>query len=133
MRISLRYLVLSQLSHHLPISASDNGTEWIKGLLAVPFVLHSQPTGVFESRNGTVAQMAEVAHRRYAEIMKDVEDMINDHSIYFLSLYLDNAHVQHSCTPTGRTPWAVQAQIASTIYWYLLYSTSTRRCFQISG
>jgi IMP and pyridine-specific 5'-nucleotidase len=46
----------------------------------VPFVLHSQPTGVFESRAGSVAQMAEEAHRRYAEIMKDVEDMIDDHS-----------------------------------------------------
>ena len=56
--------------------------EWIKGLLAVPFVIHSQPTGVFESRNGTVAQMAEEAHRRYAEIMQDVEDMIDDHSRY---------------------------------------------------
>jgi IMP and pyridine-specific 5'-nucleotidase len=57
-----------------------NSSEWIKGLLAVPFVLHSQPTGVFESRSGSVAQMAEEAHRRYAEIMKDIEDMIDDHS-----------------------------------------------------
>ncbi|QSZ37086.1 hypothetical protein DSL72_009178 [Monilinia vaccinii-corymbosi] len=53
--------------------------EWIKGLLAVPFVLHSQPTGVFESRNGTVSDMAEIAHRRYAEIMQDIEDMVDDH------------------------------------------------------
>ncbi|TAQ86614.1 hypothetical protein B7494_g5039 [Chlorociboria aeruginascens] len=53
--------------------------EWIKGLLAVPFVLHSQPTGVFESQSKTVAQMAEIAHRRYAEIMQDVEQMIDDH------------------------------------------------------
>lgn len=49
-------------------------------MLATPFVIHSQPTGVFESRAGGVAQMAEEAHRRYAEIMKDVEDMIDDHS-----------------------------------------------------
>lgn len=27
-----------------------------------------------------MAQMAEQAHRRYAEIMKDIEDMIDDHS-----------------------------------------------------
>jgi IMP and pyridine-specific 5'-nucleotidase len=60
-------------------------SEWIKGLLAVPFVLHSQPTGVFESRSGSVAQMAEEAHRRYAEIMKDVEDMIDDHSECYAS------------------------------------------------
>lgn len=54
--------------------------EFIKGLLGVPFVLHSQPTGVFEHRDGSVAQMAERTHNRYAEIMKDVEDMIDDHS-----------------------------------------------------
>ncbi|KAI1403167.1 IMP-specific 5-nucleotidase [Hypoxylon fuscum] len=55
--------------------------EWIKGLLAVPFVLYSQPTGVFET-NGfsvTLTQMSEEAHRRYAEIMRDIEVMIDDH------------------------------------------------------
>ena len=46
----------------------------------MPFVLHSQPTGVFETRSNSVEQMAEVAHRRYAEIMLDVEHMIDDHS-----------------------------------------------------
>lgn len=73
------------LRHYLQLTDchlrfADDWPEWIKGLLAVPFVLHSQPTGVFESRTGTVAQMAEEAHRRYAEIMQDVEDMIDDHS-----------------------------------------------------
>ena len=128
-----RSLVPSPSSERLPISASDNGAEWIKGLLAVPFVLHSQPTGVFESRSGTVAQMAEVAHRRYAEIMKDVEEMIDDHSISILGRLPGNTHVQPSCAPTGRTPWAVQAQVAGTIDWYLLYPASARRCFRISG
>lgn len=51
--------------------------EWIKGLLAVPFVLYSEPTGVFGNGPG-VARMAEEAHRRYAEIMRDVELMIDD-------------------------------------------------------
>jgi IMP and pyridine-specific 5'-nucleotidase len=51
----------------------------------VPFVLYSQPTGVFESRAGGVEQMAKEAHRRYAEIMKDVEDMIDDHSLWHIS------------------------------------------------
>ncbi|KAL1591835.1 IMP 5'-nucleotidase [Nothophoma quercina] len=51
----------------------------IKGLLAVPFVLHSQPTAVFEENAQTVHQQASVAQRRYAEIMRDVEDIINDH------------------------------------------------------
>lgn len=54
--------------------------EWVKGLLAVPFVLHSQPTAVFEPRRESVDQMATGAHRRYAEIMRDVEELINDHS-----------------------------------------------------
>jgi IMP and pyridine-specific 5'-nucleotidase len=54
-------------------------TEWVKGLLAVPFVLYSQPTGVFGD-DTNVAKMAEEAHRRYAEIMRDVELMIDDHS-----------------------------------------------------
>ena len=46
----------------------------------MPFVLYSQPTGVFETRSSSVAQMAAEAHRRYAEIMLDVEHMIDDHS-----------------------------------------------------
>lgn len=42
---------------------------------------------MFESRNGTIGEMAEIAHRRYAEIMQDVEDMIDDHSEYDPSYY----------------------------------------------
>lgn len=53
---------------------------YLQGLLAVPFVLHSQPTAVFEENAQTVHQQASVAQRRYAEIMRDVEDIINDHS-----------------------------------------------------
>ncbi|KAL3418905.1 imp-specific 5 -nucleotidase 1 [Phlyctema vagabunda] len=73
--MTTRYRVEYALKTH----RRDQFIEWIKGLLAVPFVLNSQPTGVFESRSGTVRQMAEEAHRRYAEIMQDVEDMIDDH------------------------------------------------------
>lgn len=58
--------------------------EWIKALLAVPFVLHSQPTGVFETATKSVEQMAAGASRRYEEIMLDVEQMIDDHSKYSL-------------------------------------------------
>ncbi|KAF7955787.1 hypothetical protein EAE96_004710 [Botrytis aclada] len=68
-----------RVEYALKTHRRDQFIEWIKGLLAVPFVLHSQPTGVFESRNGTIGEMAEIAHRRYAEIMQDVEDMIDDH------------------------------------------------------
>lgn len=61
--------------------------EWVKGLLAVPFVLYSEPTGVFGDGT-TVTKMAEEAHRRYAEIMRDVELMIDDHSKVSLSSLL---------------------------------------------
>ncbi|KAL2062333.1 hypothetical protein VTL71DRAFT_6599 [Oculimacula yallundae] len=73
--MTTRYRVEYALKTH----RRDQFIEWIKGLLAVPFVLHSQPTGVFETRSHTVKQMAELAHRRYAEIMLDVEHMIDDH------------------------------------------------------
>jgi hypothetical protein len=81
----------STFSHSIPAShvppstpQSDSAqltqiAEWVKGLLAVPFVLYSQPTGVFGD-GPSVTQMAEEAHRRYAEIMRDVELMIDDHS-----------------------------------------------------
>jgi hypothetical protein len=57
--------------------------EWIKGLLAVPFVLYSQPQGVFEGQGFPGSSQArEEAHRRYSEILRDVEIMIDDHSRY---------------------------------------------------
>ncbi|KAF2000021.1 IMP-specific 5'-nucleotidase-like protein 1 [Amniculicola lignicola CBS 123094] len=73
--MTTRYRVEYALKTH----RRDQLIEWIKGLLAVPFVLHSQPTAVFEPRGETVDQMASMAQRRYAEIMRDVEEIINDH------------------------------------------------------
>lgn len=70
-----RYRVEYALKTH----RRDQFIEWTKGLLAVPFVLYSQPQGVFESDGVHVSRMAEEAHRRYAEIMRDVEVMIDDH------------------------------------------------------
>jgi hypothetical protein len=59
--------------------------EWLKAMLAVPFVLHSEPTGVFETATNSVEQMAAGASRRYEEVMLDVERMIDDHSKYACS------------------------------------------------
>ncbi|RYO80855.1 hypothetical protein DL766_008786 [Monosporascus sp. MC13-8B] len=70
-----RYRVEYALKTH----RRDQFIEWIKGLLAVPFVLYSQPTGVFDSTGYNVAQTVEEAHRRYAEIFRDVEAMLDDH------------------------------------------------------
>ena len=57
----------------------DQFIEWIKGLLAVPFVLLSQPTSIHEADKSHINAMARSAHTRYAEIMCDVEELIRDH------------------------------------------------------
>ena len=52
--------------------------------MAVPFVLHSQPTAIFEPQKDSPESEAIVAQRRYVEIMRDVEELINDHSTFDL-------------------------------------------------
>lgn len=73
--MTTRYRVEYALKTH----RRDQLIEWIKGLLAVPFVLHSQPTAVFEPDGESVDATATRTQRRYAEIMRDVEDIVNDH------------------------------------------------------
>ncbi|KXT11634.1 hypothetical protein AC579_52 [Pseudocercospora musae] len=73
--MTTRYRVEYALKTH----RRDQFIEWIKGLLAVPFVLLSQPTNLHEDDKPSVGQMARSAHERYAQIMKDVEDLIVDH------------------------------------------------------
>lgn len=71
-----------QLLHHtIAQTWLTSNPEWIKGLLAVPFVLYSQPHGTYDRQSlSSVAQTREEAHRRYSEILRDVEVMIDDHS-----------------------------------------------------
>ena len=45
-------------------------------------MLQSQPTAVFEPHRETMEQMAMNAQRRYGEIMRDIEELINDHSLF---------------------------------------------------
>ncbi|KAF2724894.1 IMP-specific 5'-nucleotidase 1 [Polychaeton citri CBS 116435] len=73
--MTTRYRVEYALKTH----RRDQFIEWIKGLLAVPFVLLSQPTAVYEKGRPTVYEMAASAHERYAQIMRDVEGLIEDH------------------------------------------------------
>ncbi|KAL8904211.1 MAG: hypothetical protein Q9207_003423 [Kuettlingeria erythrocarpa] len=73
--MTTRYRVEYALKTH----RRDQLIEWVKGLLAVPFVLHSQPTAAYEERSDILTKMASTAHRRYAEIMRDVEELIDDH------------------------------------------------------
>ncbi len=49
-------------------------------------MLNSQPTAVFEPDGESVDLQASVAQRRYAEIMRDVEEIINDHSAFIRHL-----------------------------------------------
>ena len=56
--------------------------------MAVPFVLHSQPTAIFEPQAKSSEGEAIVVQRRYMEIMRDVEELINDHSSSFLRSYM---------------------------------------------
>ena len=77
--MTTRYRVEYALKTH----RRDQLIEWIKGLLAVPFVLHSQPTAAFQSqedRDAALTAMAANARHRYAEIFRDVEKLIDDHS-----------------------------------------------------
>ncbi|PVI07378.1 IMP-specific 5'-nucleotidase-like protein 1 [Periconia macrospinosa] len=73
--MTTRYRVEYALKTH----RRDQLIEWIKGLLAVPFVLHSKPTAALESNAESVDHMATQTQRRYAEIMRDVEEIIGDH------------------------------------------------------
>ncbi|KAJ5087146.1 IMP-specific 5-nucleotidase [Penicillium angulare] len=50
-----------------------------QGLLAVPFVLHSQPTVTYQENSEGLKTVAADTYQRYAEIMRDVENLINDH------------------------------------------------------
>ncbi|KAI7530968.1 IMP-specific 5'-nucleotidase 1, partial [Hortaea werneckii] len=73
--MTTRYRVEYALKTH----RRDQFIEWIKGLLAVPFVLLSQPTAIYENDKSAMGAMAINAHDRYSQIMRDVEDLIIDH------------------------------------------------------
>lgn len=66
--MTTRYRVEYALKTH----RRDQLIEWIKGLLAVPFVLHSQPAAAYDNRQNVLGKMASTAHRRYKEIFSDV-------------------------------------------------------------
>ncbi|ODV91206.1 hypothetical protein CANCADRAFT_2922 [Tortispora caseinolytica NRRL Y-17796] len=55
----------------------DGFIEWIKGLLAVPFVLSSEPN-LYRKGASFSQEVSEDARRRYAEIFLDVEQMVDE-------------------------------------------------------
>lgn len=106
--MTTRYRVEYALKTH----RRDQLIEWIKGLLAVPFVLHSQPTAAYDGSHIDVLQtMAVTANIRYAEIFRDVETLINDHSKRRLrSRRLEAKLICHSRSrETKKSLWSLQA------------------------
>ena len=97
--MTTRYRVEYALKTH----RRDQLIEWIKGLLAVPFVLHSQPTAVYDSRSRSdvLEKMASTAHRRYAEILHDVEELINDHIAHQKSGTHQRSKLKHLVPSVG--------------------------------
>ncbi|EER28523.1 IMP-specific 5'-nucleotidase family protein [Coccidioides posadasii C735 delta SOWgp] len=79
--MTTRYRVEYALKSH----RRDQLIEWIKGLLAVPFVLHSQPAAAYKEHSQNLAHIAERTHNRYVEIMRDVEHLVNEHIEHQLS------------------------------------------------
>ncbi|RMJ25848.1 hypothetical protein PHISP_03274 [Aspergillus sp. HF37] len=73
--MTTRYRVEYALKSH----RRDQLIEWVKGLLAVPFVLHSQPMSVYQEHSENLLEVAANTHQRYAEIMRDVQGLIDDH------------------------------------------------------
>ncbi|KAE8155188.1 IMP-specific 5-nucleotidase [Aspergillus avenaceus] len=74
-RVESRRLAANGVQSH----RRDQLIEWIKGLLAVPFVLHSQPTAVYKEHSENLIAVAADTHQRYTEIFRDVENLIRDH------------------------------------------------------
>ena len=71
--------MLTVFADALKTHRRDQFIEWIKGLLAVPFVLLSQPASVHQDDKPSVDAMAKRAHDRYAQTMRDVEELVRDH------------------------------------------------------
>ena len=64
------------MEYHLKSHRRDELIEWIKALLVVPFVLIRElPSTERESRRDEA-----LVRERYAEVLKDVEELIEDHS-----------------------------------------------------
>ncbi|KAK9454240.1 IMP-specific 5-nucleotidase [Dipodascopsis uninucleata] len=71
--MTTRYRVEYALKSH----RRDAFIEWIKGLMAVPFVLHSEPAAYIKGVE-TWENVTEITRNQYAAIMADVEMLIRD-------------------------------------------------------
>lgn len=71
------------MDYALKAHRKDEFIEWTKSLLTVPFVLHAGSSNHF--RIGDDSRQSAEARRRYAEIFRDLEQLIAD-QIYYQSL-----------------------------------------------
>lgn len=103
-----------------------------QGLLAVPFVLNSQPAVEYDDTHAqSLDTMARSARQRYAEIFRDVEDLILDHSRY--PLRLGNMQIDRSSQPSELLQPPVETQHAGPDHFRLLHASRPGRFIQISG
>jgi len=66
-----------RVEYHLKSHRRDGLIEWIKGLLVVPFVLVRELPSTIDN----VESQESVVKDRYASVFRDVEGLIDDHSI----------------------------------------------------
>lgn len=91
----------------------------------MPFVLHSQPTAVFEPQKESAAQSAAAAQRRYLEIMRDVEELVNDHSISLPLRMSVSTQLMLSSSPPSGSGYAklLQVKVAGSHHRDILHTT----------
>lgn len=121
--MTTRYRVEYALKSH----RRDPLIEWIKALLAVPFVLHSQPNAIYEEQDDSTDQIAQGAQRRYLEIMRDVEEIINDHGIFDDICRKTRLIVNSSASTTGNSGH-FETQTPYSFGWDVFHTTQFTRC-----
>ncbi|KAK9374599.1 IMP-specific 5-nucleotidase [Lipomyces chichibuensis] len=67
----------TKVEYALKSHRRDGFIEWIKGLLAVPFVLHSEPAAYIQGVESWT-EATNITRQQYAAIMSDIEQLIED-------------------------------------------------------
>ena len=97
----------------------------------MPFVLLSQPAAAYDDDNGSVAKAAEIAQVRLANIMRDVESLVTDHSKLPSQSFLGYHLFVQRKTPG----WCqdIEVEASGALDWQVLHRITTRKCLLLSG
>lgn len=100
-------------------------------------MLHSHPTIIFQEHSAQLAAVADDTHQRYADIFRDVETLIRDHS-NSLPFTCDDWRESERLTSTSRTrptrdPRKIQANPPRPQRRHFLHTIIPPRCIQIPG